>query len=66
MWRKTWQRGAHSPCLFGLIVEAAAGGALRSLLKFQGRLIIQARGKGPVSIVVTWADSDGGLRATAE
>ena len=51
----------------GLLAEASAmAGALRSLLKFQGRLIIQARGKGPVSIIVAQADADGGLRATAE
>ena len=51
----------------GLLAEASAvAGALRSLLKFQGRLIIQARGKGPVSMIVAQADADGGLRATAE
>ena len=55
------------PPVQGLIAEAAAlAGALRSLLQFQGRLIIQARGKGPVSMIVAQADSDGGLRATAE
>lgn len=55
------------PAVQGLIVEAAAiAGALRSLLKFQGKLIIQARGKGPVSMVVAQADADGGLRATAD
>lgn len=51
----------------GLIVEAAAvAGALCSLLKFQGTLIIQARGKGPVPMIVAHADGQGGLRATAE
>ena len=55
------------PAVQGLIIEAAAiAGALRSLLKFQGRLIIQAKGKGPVSMIVAQADPDGGLRATAD
>ena len=54
------------PAVQGLIVEAAAvAAALRSLLKFQGKLIIQAKGKGPVSMLVAQAEADGGLRATA-
>ena len=60
-------RRAFPPAVQGLIVEAAAiAGALRSLLKFQGRLIVQARGKGPLAMLVAQADADGGLRATAE
>ncbi len=50
----------------GLIAEATAlAGGLHALLKFQGKLIIQVRGKGPVSMVVTHAEVNGGLRATA-
>ena len=55
------------PAVQGLIAEAAAlAGALCSLLKFPGKLIIQARGKGPVPMIVAQADGEGGLRATAE
>ena len=50
----------------GLLAEAVAiAGAMRSLLQFQGKLIIQAKGKGPVSMLVAQATPDGGLRATA-
>lgn len=59
-------RREFAPAIQGLIAEAAAvAGALRSLLKFQGKLIIQAKGKGPVSMLVAQAEPDGGLRATA-
>ena len=54
-------RREFPPAVQALIVEAAAvAGALRSLLKFQGKLIIQAKGKGPVSMLVAQADADGG------
>ena len=50
----------------GLVAEATAlAGGLHALLKFQGKLIVQVRGKGPVSMVVAHAEADGGLRATA-
>ena len=46
-----------------LLGEACALAALvGSALKFEGRLIVQAQGKGPVSYVVADYDTSGGLR----
>ena len=50
----------------GLVGEAAALVALLgTALKFDGKLILQAKGDGPVSMLVADYSADGGLRATA-
>lgn len=50
----------------GLVGEAAALVAmLGTALKFDGKLILQAQGDGPVSMIVADYAADGSLRATA-
>jgi molecular chaperone Hsp33 len=54
---------AYPECVANLLGEACALAALvGSNLKFDGRLIIEARGKGPVRFVVADYDTSGGLR----
>lgn len=60
--------GAHpfEPSVLELIGEAAVLVTLMgSALKFDGKLILQAQGDGPVSIVVADYAASGALRATA-
>lgn len=50
----------------GLVGEAVAAAALLAgTLKFEGRLSIQAQGKGPVSLLLAECTHDGQLRALA-
>ncbi len=56
-------RHAYPEAVANLLGEACALAALvGSSLKFEGRLIVQAQGDGPVSYVVCDYDSDGSLR----
>ncbi len=53
----------YPDCVANLLGEACALAALvGSNLKFQGRLIVQAQGDGPVRYVVADYDTSGGLR----
>ena len=54
---------AYPDCVANLLGEACAlAGLVGSNLKFEGRLIIEARGAGPVRFVVADYDTSGGLR----
>lgn len=56
-------RHAYPEPVANLLGEACALAALvGSSLKFEGRLIVQAQGDGPVSLVVADYDTTGGLR----
>src|SRR5882762_5658318 len=53
----------YPECVANLLGEACALAALvGSNLKFDGRMIIEARGNGPVRFVVADYDTSGGLR----
>src|SRR6201992_4045078 len=57
------RRHNYPECVANLLGEACALAALvGSNLKFQGRLIVQAQGDGPVRYVVADYDTSGGLR----
>jgi molecular chaperone Hsp33 len=57
------RRHDYPDAVANLLGEACALAALvGSSLKFEGRLIVQAQGKGPVSYVVADYDTSGGLR----
>lgn len=50
----------------GLLAESLAAVALMTgTLKFEGRLSLQAQGSGPISLLLTEANHDGGLRGLA-
>lgn len=54
---------AYPPAVANLLGEACALAALvGASLKFEGRLIVQAQGNGPVAYVVADYDTDGALR----
>lgn len=56
-------RHAYPPVVANLLGEACALAALvGASLKFEGRLILQAQGNGPVSYVVVDYDTEGSLR----
>ncbi len=56
-------RHAYPPAVANLLGEACALAALvGASLKFEGRLIVQAQGDGPVAYVVADYDTSGGLR----
>ena len=57
------QRHDYPECVANLLGEACAMAALvGSNLKFDGRLVVEARGTGPVRYVVADYDTSGGLR----
>lgn len=59
-------RHAYAPPVSVLLGEALALAALLgSALKFDGKLILQIKGSGPVSLLVTDYETSGGMRAYA-
>ncbi len=65
-WRAVLERHEYPPPLRNLLGELMAAGALLSAtLKFEGALIMQMQGQGPVKLVVVEVTSEGTLRATA-
>jgi molecular chaperone Hsp33 len=65
-WRAVLERHDYPPPLRKLLGELMAAGALLSAtLKFEGALIMQMQGRGPVKLVVVEVTSAGTLRATA-
>lgn len=65
-WRAVLKRHEYPPPLRNLLGELMAAGALLSAtLKFEGALIMQMQGQGPVKLVVVEVTSEGTLRATA-
>lgn len=49
-----------------LAETVVTGAALAAMLKFEGRFTLQAKGDGPVALLVADATHDGGLRAYAK
>lgn len=66
-WRAVLERHDYPPPLRRLLGELMAAGALLSAtLKFEGALVMQMQGRGPVKLVVVEVTSEGTLRATAK
>ena len=60
------QMGAYPACVRRLLGEMLAAGALmQSNIKFNGALVLQIMGDGPVKVAVVEVQSDLSLRATA-
>ena len=65
-WRAVLERHEYPEPLRMLLGELMAAGALLSAtLKFDGSLIMQLQGSGPVTLLVVEVTSEGTLRATA-
>ncbi len=65
-WRAVLERHEYPEPLRALLGELMAAGALLSAtLKFEGALIMQMQGGGPVTLLVVEVTSEGTLRATA-
>lgn len=66
-WRTIAKQHDYPPILKNLLGELVAACALLSAtLKFDGSLVLQIQGTGPVSLLVVECTSDLGLRATAK
>jgi len=70
-WQEVLQRrrtvGEHAPEVRVLLGEMAAAGVLmQAHIKFDGALVLQAMGDGPVKLAVAEVQSDLALRATAK
>jgi molecular chaperone Hsp33 len=65
-WRAVLDRHPYPPPLRRVLGELMAAGALLSAtLKFDGALVMQMQGSGPVKLVVVEVTSEGTMRATA-
>ncbi|SDV49295.1 Hsp33 family molecular chaperone HslO [Chitinasiproducens palmae] len=65
-WREVLARHDYPPAIVRLLGEMMAAAALLSAtLKFDGSLIIQIHGDGPVRMLVVQCDSELNMRATA-
>ena len=66
-WRAVLERRTYPAPLERLLGEMMAAAALLSAtLKFEGSLIMQMQGSGPVQLLVVEATSERTLRATAK
>lgn len=66
-WREVSERHAFPRSVRERLGELCAAGLLLSAsLKFDGALILQIHGDGPVALLVVECGSDGGFRATAK
>jgi molecular chaperone Hsp33 len=66
-WRQVLARKNYPPAVRNLLGEMLAAAALLSAnLKFNGMIIMQMHGEGPVKLLVIECDSDLHLRATAK
>ena len=66
-WREVAKRHAFPRSVRDRLGELCAAGLLLSAsLKFDGALVLQIHGDGPVSLLVVECDSDGSVRATAK
>lgn len=64
--REESETGAYAPAVQAMLGEMAAAGVLmQSSIKFNGALVLQVFGDGPVKLAVAEVQSDLGLRATA-
>lgn len=65
-WRAVLERHDYPEPLRSMLGELMAAGALLSAtLKFDGSLVMQLQGEGPVTLIVVEVTSEGTLRATA-
>jgi molecular chaperone Hsp33 len=66
-WRAVLERHAYPPVLRNILGELMAAGALlATTLKFEGSIILQLQGNGPVKLIVVECTSEKTLRATAK
>lgn len=66
-WRAVLERHEYPPVLRTILGELMAAGALlAATLKFEGSIILQLQGKGPVQLIVVECTSEQTLRATAK
>ena len=66
-WRAVLERHEYPPVLRAVLGELMAAGALlMATLKFEGSIILQLQGKGPVKLIVVECTSEQTLRATAK
>lgn len=66
-WRETLQRADYPPNVQRILGHAmSAIQLMASTIKFNGKLTLQARGSGPVSLLVVQANSEGGQRGLAQ
>ncbi|HEY5799193.1 MAG TPA: Hsp33 family molecular chaperone HslO [Burkholderiaceae bacterium] len=66
-WRHVQERHDYPPAVQNLLGQMLAAGALLSAnLKFNGALIMQVHGDGPVRLLVVECDADLRMRATAK
>ena len=66
-WRAVLERHAYPPALKRVLGELMAAGALlAATLKFEGSIILQMLGEGPVKLIVVECTSEQTLRATAK
>lgn len=66
-WRAVLERRDYPPALRDLLGEMMAAAALLSAtLKFEGAIIMQIQGNGPISLLVVECTSDRTLRALAQ
>src|SRR4051812_48970713 len=66
-WRAVLERHEYPPVLRTILGELMAAGALlAATLKFEGSIILQLQGKGPVKLIVVECTSEQTLRATAK
>src|SRR5690606_31827297 len=65
-WRTGLAHQSHPPCVQRLLGElTAAAVLLASNIKFDGSLVLQLQGDGPVALIVVECTSDLTIRATA-
>jgi molecular chaperone Hsp33 len=66
-WRAVLERHDYPPVLRTVLGELMAAGALlAATLKFEGSIILQLQGNGPVKLIVVECTSEQTLRATAK
>lgn len=66
-WRAVLERHEYPPVLRAVLGELMAAGALlAATLKFEGSMILQLQGTGPVKLIVVECTSEQTLRATAK
>src|ERR1700693_4927236 len=66
-WRAVLERHEYPPVLRKVLGELMAAGALlAATLKFDGSIILQLQGNGPVKLIVVECTSEQTLRATAK
>jgi molecular chaperone Hsp33 len=66
-WRAVLERHEYPPVLRKILGELMAAGALlAATLKFDGSIILQLQGSGPVKLIVVECTSEQTLRATAK